>query len=97
MEEKIREKTLFDGEFPEGTTPAETVGGADTEAIPSHPKIGKVRPTLTCMEVGDAVGFPILQLKSVRAQASELGLIHARRYQTRVDKEARVVTVTRTA
>ena len=33
----------------------------------------KVRPTLTEMEIGDQTAFPIEQMKSVRAQASELG------------------------
>lgn len=35
----------------------------------------KVRPTLTDLEVGKAVTFPIEKTKSVRAQASDLGLI----------------------
>lgn len=57
----------------------------------------KVRPALTEMEVGDNMTFPIEQMKSVRAQASELGLILNRRYQTRADREQRTLTVTRIA
>ena len=34
----------------------------------------KIRPTLYEMAVGDTVKFPISRLKSVRTQASELGI-----------------------
>lgn len=47
------------------------------------------------MEVGEATTFPIHRLKSVRAQASELGAIHDRKYTTHMDRETRVITVIR--
>ena len=35
----------------------------------------KIRPALVALEVGESVSFPISRLKSVRTQASELGLV----------------------
>lgn len=55
----------------------------------------KVRPTLTDLEVGKAVTFSIEKTKSVRAQASDLGLILNRKYQTETDREKRIITVIR--
>ncbi len=57
----------------------------------------KIRPTLTAMEVGDKTTFPVRRLKSVRAQASELGVIPDRTYRTATNRAERTVTVTRTA
>lgn len=56
----------------------------------------KVRPALSGMEVGEKAAFPIEQMKSVRAQASELGIILNRTYQTKTDRKERTITVTRT-
>ena len=56
----------------------------------------KIRPTLTAMEVGDKTTFPVRRLKSVRAQASELGVILDRTYRTATNRAERTVTVTRT-
>lgn len=86
MAEKMREKTLslFDGENLE-----EVVA-----SINRKPK--KIRPTLTGMELGEEVAFPVEQMKSVRAQASELGVILDRKFQTRVDRQERLLIVTRT-
>lgn len=55
----------------------------------------KVRPALTDLEVGEKIVFPIAKTKSVRAQASDLGLILDRRYQTETDREKRTIVVTR--
>lgn len=57
----------------------------------------KVRPTLTEMKVGDQKSFPIEQMKSVRAQASELGVILDRKYKTKSNRRERTICVTRTA
>lgn len=57
----------------------------------------KIRPTLFEMAVGDSVKFPITRLKSVRTQASELGMMYERQYTTRTDRSERSVTVTRIA
>lgn len=57
----------------------------------------KVRPTLTGMEIGDQTAFPIEQMKSVRAQASELGVILDRKYQTKTNRADRTISVIRTA
>lgn len=57
----------------------------------------KIRPTLADMKVGEKVAFPIEQLRSVRAIASDVGTILNRRYQTRTNREAREVNVVRTA
>lgn len=57
----------------------------------------KIRPTLFEMAVGDTVKFPIIRLKSVRTQASELGIMYERQYTTRTDREAKIIEVTRIA
>ncbi len=57
----------------------------------------KIRPTLTEMEVGDKKTFPVRRMKSVRAQASELGVILDRTYKTTTNRVERTITVTRTA
>lgn len=86
MAEKMTEKTLslFDGEKLE-------------EVVASVERTKKIRPTLTEMEVGDVVAFPVIQMKSVRAQASELGVILDRRFTTRLNRQDRTLIVTRTA
>lgn len=86
MGEKIKEKTLslFEGESLE-------------EVVMSVERTKKIRPTLTGMEVGDVVAFPVVQMKSVRAQASELGVILDRKFQTRLNRQERTLIVTRTA
>ncbi len=60
-----------------------------TENIP------KIRPTLMGMSVGESMSFPIDKLKSVRTQASELGAMFERRFTTKTDRIARLITITR--
>ena len=55
----------------------------------------KIRPVLTALEIGDTVSFPISRLKSVRTQASELGVIYNRQFKTKTDRETRVIIVKR--
>lgn len=55
----------------------------------------KIRPLLKGLGVGESISFPIIRLKSVRAQASELGVIFDRKYVTRTNREDRQITVTR--
>ena len=55
----------------------------------------KVRPALRELNVGETVTFPIARTKVVRAQASDLGLIHERKYKTETDREKRIITVIR--
>lgn len=55
----------------------------------------KIRPVLTALEIGGEVTFPILRLKSVRTQASELGAIFNRLFKTRTDRENQTITVKR--
>lgn len=57
----------------------------------------KIRPTLFEMAVGDTVKFPITRLKSVRTQASELGIMYERQYTTKTDRVEKTIEVTRTA
>jgi hypothetical protein len=56
----------------------------------------KIRPTLVAMEIGETVSFPIIKLKSVRTQASELGAMFSRQYSTRIDRESGLIHVSRT-
>lgn len=55
----------------------------------------KIRPVLTALEIGDTVSSPISRLKSVRTQASELGVIYNRQFKTKTDREKRVIIVKR--
>ena len=57
--------------------------------------IGKIRPALVALEVGDEITFHS-KLKSVRTQASELGAIYNRQFKTRTDREKQTITVMRT-
>ena len=57
----------------------------------------KIRPALTGMEIGATLVFPIEKTKSVRAQASDLGLILVRVYKTETDRKGRTITVKRIA
>lgn len=57
----------------------------------------KIRPTLFEMAVGDTVKFPITRLKSVRTQASELGIMYERQYTTKTDRVEKTIEVTRIA
>lgn len=49
------------------------------------------------MAVGDTVKFPITRLKSVRTQASELGMMYERQFTTKTNRTERTVEVTRVA
>ena len=55
----------------------------------------KIRPALVEMNVGDEIVFPIEKLRSVLAQASELGAILDRKYSTRMSRVERTLTVKR--
>ncbi len=55
----------------------------------------KIRPALVEMNVGDEIVFPIEKLRSVRAQASELGAILDRKYTTKMNRIERTLTVKR--
>ena len=55
----------------------------------------KIRPALVELNVGDEIVFPIEKLRSVRAQASELGAILDRKYTTKMNRIERTLTVKR--
>ncbi len=55
----------------------------------------KIRPTLVALSVGDTAAFDISRMKSVRTQASEIGVILDRRYKTHTDREKRIIIVER--
>jgi hypothetical protein len=55
----------------------------------------KIRPSLLSLEVGETIAFPLCRLKSVRTQASELGLIYRRTFCTRTDRDREIVIVLR--
>lgn len=57
----------------------------------------KIRPTLYEMAGGDSIKFPISRLKSVRTQASELGMMYERQYTTKTDRADKTIEVTRIA
>ena len=58
-------------------------------------KVEKIRPALMALEVGQEINFPITRLKSVRTQASELGVIYSRQFKTRADKVNHLIIVRR--
>lgn len=55
----------------------------------------KIRPTIAALEIGEVTTFPIEKMRSVRAEASELGIILNSRFITRTDREKRVIYVKR--
>lgn len=55
----------------------------------------KISDVLMDMKVGEVVSFPIERLRSVRAIASQLGIMHNRVYPTTTDREERIINVTR--
>lgn len=55
----------------------------------------KIRPQIEAMKVGTTIEFPIERISSVRALASNAGLIFQRTYRTESDARKRVVSVTR--
>ena len=55
----------------------------------------RILPAIRSLEIGESKDFPIERLKSVRAQASELGVILNRKFRTVSNRDARTVTVTR--
>ena len=52
---------------------------------------------LRVMDVGETSSFPITKLLSVRTLACNIGVVNGRRYQTKTDREAGRVYVTRIA
>ena len=50
----------------------------------------KIRPALVSLEVGESMEFPIEKMKSVRTQASELGMILNRQFKTRTNRETQL-------
>lgn len=57
----------------------------------------KIRPALYELEVGGTIKFPITRLKSVRTQASELGMMYERHYTTKTNREEKTIEVKRMA
>lgn len=55
----------------------------------------KIRPALVSLEVGESMEFPIEKMKSVRTQASKLGMILNRQFKTRTNRETHTIMVTR--
>lgn len=55
----------------------------------------KIRPTLMTLKPGETFAFPLIRMKSVRTQASELGMLYKRKYTTKIDRELEVILVKR--
>lgn len=55
----------------------------------------KIRPTLMTLRAGETFAFPLIRMKSVRTQASELGMLYKRKYTTKIDRELEVILVKR--
>lgn len=54
-----------------------------------------VNATLRGMEIGGMATYPIVKMKSIRVQATELGVILSRKYKTALNRKAGTITVTR--
>ncbi len=54
-----------------------------------------IQPTLKTMEVGEKVDFSLTQLNGVRASAVTIGTMHDKKFSTHVNRERRVLEVTR--
>lgn len=55
----------------------------------------KIRPTLQTLKPGESIAFPIIRMKSVRTQASELGMLYKRKYTTKINRELEIILVKR--
>lgn len=51
---------------------------------------------VSLLEVGETASFPVDKVLIVRVMACNLGLTTGKKYATRTDREAGVITVTRT-
>ncbi len=58
-------------------------------------KTSNFYPSLREMEVGDKIHFPIEKARSIRALASEAGIVMQRKFSTLSNREERTITVTR--
>lgn len=47
------------------------------------------------MEVGQSLQFPLERLQVIRQYAYELGMLMERKYHTAIDKDAKLISVTR--
>lgn len=56
-----------------------------------------LRPKINGLEIGQETSFPLINLSSVKTTACELGLIHGRKYTTRIARSEGVVYVSRLA
>lgn len=56
-----------------------------------------ISSTLKDLKVGETATYPILRLRTVRSQASELGAMLDRVYSTSLNREEKTITVTRKA
>ena len=54
-----------------------------------------ITSVLRALDTGNSTVFPINRLRSVRAIASEIGVMYNRKFRTVSNREARTVTVTR--
>lgn len=57
---------------------------------------GSLADKLYHLEIGESIEFPIIELANVRSTASMYGAQWSRTYKTAMNREAGIVTVTRT-
>lgn len=55
-----------------------------------------ISSAIVSLNVGEVRTFPISSSLSVRTLACNLGVVNGKKYATRTDREAGVITVTRT-
>ena len=55
----------------------------------------KIRPVLMDLPIGGSHTFPIIRMKSVRVQASELGAMYGRQYTTATNRADGTIVVKR--
>ncbi len=55
----------------------------------------KIRPVLMGLPIGGSHTFPIIRMKSVRVQASELGAMYGRQYTTATNRDDGTIVVKR--
>lgn len=56
----------------------------------------KIAPTLIALKVGESAVFPVERYSSIRSTASIRTLDTGMSWTTKIDREARTITVTRT-
>lgn len=75
----------------------EKVGKLEEAPSTASSIVTSMTAKLRALAVGESVAFPLTRLYSVRTKACEMGAIEGKTYTTAIDRENKIIKVTRTA